>query len=137
VRILHLATQTDLRTAERTGSYTTSTRGMTLEQQGFVHASTARQLPVVAEAIYADVTEPLVLLVLDVDTLEAMGSPVRWESPEGPGGAPHETLGLFPHVYGPVPVEAIVAVLPASFDAGRFVMPDLDGLDVAGADAAE
>ena len=137
MRILHLATQTDLRTAERTGSYTTSTRGMTLEQQGFVHASTARQLPVVAEAIYADVTEPLVLLVLDVDTLEAMGAPVRWESPEGPGGAPHETLGLFPHVYGPVPVEAIVAVLPASFDAGRFVMPDLDGLDVAGADAAE
>ena len=37
----------------------------------------------------------------------------------------------FPHIYGPVPVSAVAAVLPIGRDAdGRIVMPGLDGLDV-------
>ena len=74
-----------------------------MAEVGFVHAATAAQVPGVAARYYADVTEPLVLLVLDVDALEAAGSPVRWE--ETPDG-------VFPHVYGPVPVAAVVAVRP-------------------------
>ena len=39
MRIFHIATAADWAEAQRTGSYTTSTRGRSLEQEGFVHAS--------------------------------------------------------------------------------------------------
>jgi uncharacterized protein (DUF952 family) len=49
---------------------------------------------------------------------------VRWE-------VPADSVQLFPHIYGPVPVSAVVAVLPISRHSdGRIAMPDLDGLDV-------
>ncbi len=51
---------------------------------------------------YADVTEPLVLLVLDTALLT---SPVVEEP--APGSA--ET---FPHVYGPIDVDAVVQTIP-------------------------
>ncbi|HZI97979.1 MAG TPA: DUF952 domain-containing protein [Actinomycetales bacterium] len=96
MRILHLALASDWESARDAGAYEISTRGLTLAEVGFVHAATADQLPGVAQRFYAEVAEPLVLLVL-----EAAGSPVRWErTPEG----------VFPHVHGPVPVAAVVAV---------------------------
>jgi uncharacterized protein (DUF952 family) len=114
VRILHLALAGDWDAALRRGRYEVSTRGVTLAQQGFVHASTPAQLPRVAAACYAD-AGPLVVLVLDVDALEAAGSAVRWEVPDDLDEA-------FPHVYGPVPVSAVVAEVPAEVDgAGRLV----------------
>ena len=105
MRILHLALARDWDDARRAGAYEMSTRGLSLADVGFVHAATPEQLPGVAARFYADVTEPLVLLVLDVDALEAAGSPVRWE--RAPGSAGPE---VFPHVYGPVPAAAVVAV---------------------------
>jgi glutathione S-transferase len=97
-----------------TGRYEWSTLGQTLDQQGFVHASTAAQLPGVVHFIYRDVTDPLVLLGLDVDALERAGSRVRWDDvPSAP--AP------FPHVYGAVPVDAVTSVTP--FDPSDPVWP--------------
>jgi uncharacterized protein (DUF952 family) len=103
--VLHLALVADWEHAQESGRYEVSTRGLTLAQVGFVHASEPHQVDGVAGAFYADVTEPMVLLELDVAALEAAGSPVRWE--EVPG-APDP----FPHVHGPVPVGAVVAVTP-------------------------
>jgi len=118
MRILHLALAADWDAAVRAGRYEVSTRGVSLAQEGFVHASTAEQLPGVAAAFYRD-AGPLVLLVLDVGALEAAGSPVRWEVPDG---APPAS-GAFPHVYGPVPVAAVVDRLPAAVDDdGRLVL---------------
>ena len=46
------------------GQYTTSTRGLTLAEQGFIHASAAAQVAPVANAFYQG--EPdLLLLVID------------------------------------------------------------------------
>lgn len=125
MRVLHLA-PTDLwARAVEVGSYRGSTRDLDLAHVGFVHASTAEQLPVVVAGLYADVSlEQHVVLVIDAPTCDASGSPVRWEVPD-------DSVQRFPHIYGPVPVPAVVAALPISRGAeGRIIMPNLDGLDV-------
>ncbi len=107
MRIFHLALASDWRAASAAGRYTTSTRGRTLAQEGFIHASRGDQWQGVRERFYADVTEPLVLLVIDTDRLTA---PVLEEAVR-PGG---ET---FPHVYGAIETSAVVEAL--SLDPGR------------------
>lgn len=100
--IYHAALPDDWKAAQRLGMYTTSTRGRTLGDEGFIHAAYEGQVEEVANRFYADVGE-LVLLEIDVD---AVGSPVVDESPAGSTG------GQFPHVYGPIPLDAIVEVRP-------------------------
>lgn len=101
MRIFHIATRTDWDAAASSGRYTTSTRGRTLAEEGFIHASRGDQWQGVRERYYADVTEPLVLLVIDPELLT---SPVLDE--EVPGST--ET---FPHVYGPIDTSAVVQVI--------------------------
>jgi uncharacterized protein (TIGR03382 family) len=101
--IFHLALASDWAAARETGAYTTSTRGQTLAEVGFIHASRGDQWPAVREQFYADVDEPLVLLRIDTDLLDV---PVVEEAPE-----PGATV-TFPHIYGPLPVAAVVQVIP-------------------------
>lgn len=104
-RLFHVALATDWEAARESGTYTTSTRGVSLEQEGFVHASRADQWRGVHERFYADCPEALVLLEIDPALLgcDVVDEPVE------PGRADAET---FPHVYGPVPAAAVVRVLP-------------------------
>ncbi|MBV2364374.1 cupin domain-containing protein [Streptomonospora nanhaiensis] len=85
-----------------------------LEREGFVHASPDEATVLaVANALYADAAEPMVVLVVDTDRVDA---PVRWEPPAPappPGAAPGT---LFPHVYGPIPRAAVVEVRYARRD---------------------
>jgi glutathione S-transferase len=103
MRNYHLSTDADWERAHRDGAYTTSTRGVTLEQEGFIHCSRADQWEGVRERYYADVDEPLVLLEIDTDLLDV---PVV-EEPPAPGV--DET---FPHIYGPLSPGAVVGVSP-------------------------
>ena len=48
--IYHIAEAADWEQARRDGQYTMSTRGRTLAEEGFIHASTAAQVPLVAAA---------------------------------------------------------------------------------------
>ncbi len=125
MRILHLAPAALWERAVEAGTYRGSTRDHDLAQVGFGHASTARQLPAVIAGLYADAPlDDHVILVIDAPTCDASGSPVRWE-------VPGDSEQLFPHIYGPVPVSAVVAVLPVSRQAdGQIEMPSLDGLNV-------
>lgn len=116
MRIFLLATAADWRAAQVTGRYTTATRGRTLAEEGFVHASRGDQWQEVRLRHYADVTEPLVLLVVDTDLLDV---PVV-EEPT-PGGT--ET---FPHVYGAVATTAVVSVVPLD-GAPDAASPTADG----------
>jgi uncharacterized protein (DUF952 family) len=69
MRILHLAPAALWERARSAGSYRGSTRDHDLAQVGFVHASTARQLPAVIAGLYADAAlEDHVILVLDAPT---------------------------------------------------------------------
>ncbi|MBS4101401.1 DUF952 domain-containing protein [Tsukamurella paurometabola] len=99
--IFHLALVTDWDAARAAGEYAVSTRGATLAEVGFVHCSTAEQWRGVRERFYADVpASDLVLLSIDPTGLD-----LRYEPPV-PAGADE----LFPHVYGPIPVSAVVGV---------------------------
>ena len=102
MRIFHLALRSEWEAARRSGGYTTSTLGRTLAEEGFIHASRGDQWQGVRDRYYADVTEPLVLLVIDTDRLT---SPVVEETPPGAD----ET---FPHVYGPINADAVVQAVP-------------------------
>ncbi|WP_460715228.1 DUF952 domain-containing protein [Nocardioides dilutus] len=103
MRIFHIATATDWAAAQESGAYTTSTIGVTLEEEGFLHASRADQWEAVRERYYGGVDEPLVLLEIDTDLLD-----VPWvEELAAPDAA--ET---FPHIYGPLSPDAVVTVTP-------------------------
>jgi uncharacterized protein (DUF952 family) len=109
MRILHLALRSDWEAARTAGTaYAVSTLGRTLAEEGFVHASRGDQWQGVRDRFYADVSEPLVLLVVDTDLLT---SPVVEEVPEGGEES-------FPHVYGPIDLAAVVQVVPLDA-AGR------------------
>jgi uncharacterized protein (DUF952 family) len=110
MRIFHVATATDWERARGSGAYTTSTVGRSLEDEGFLHAAHAPQVAGVLERYYADVREPLVLLVIDTDLLE-----VPWR--EGPVGTES-----FPHIYGPLSPDAVVEVRPLD-EAGGLRLP--------------
>ncbi len=105
--VFHLATASDWAAAQASGRYTTSTHGRTLAEEGFIHASRADQWQAVRRRWYAGVTEPLVLLVVDTDLLEA---PVLEEAVAG-------STETFPHVYGVLETTAVVRVV-ALDDAG-------------------
>lgn len=98
--ILHLTERSLWEAALAKGTYEISTRGRTLQEEGFIHFSTRAQLP--GTARFYDGLDDLVVLVVDP---ERLGIPVTYEAPE-PGGEE------FPHVYGPLPVDAVVAVEP-------------------------
>jgi len=109
----HLAHRADWEAARVAGTYRVSTRDRTLDDVGFVHASRPAQLARVAEAVYADDPEELVVLVLDESLVAAAG--VRVVDEDGGTGE------LFPHLYGPIDPSWVVEVLPAGFDEhGRF-----------------
>jgi uncharacterized protein (DUF952 family) len=112
--IFHLSLEGDWQQALERGSYEISTRGLTLEEVGFIHASFEHQVAAVATTFYADVSEPLVVLVIDPDALE---SPLVVEDVEGADDA-------FPHIYGPLNPSAVVAVRPAAVTDGGFQFLD-------------
>jgi uncharacterized protein (DUF952 family) len=101
MRIFHIATLADWRDAEASGTYAMSTLGRTLEEEGFIHAARHDQVPAVRDRYYADVTDPLVVLEIETDRLEAE--------------VKDEQVGdeVYPHVYGPIPAAAVVAWRPA------------------------
>jgi uncharacterized protein (DUF952 family) len=86
---------------------------VTLAEQGFIHCSLRHQVRGVAEAIFAD-ADDLVLLVIDS---ELVAAPIRYEAPE-PGAEE------YPHIYGPLPVSAVTGVVPVSRDPdGSLLLP--------------
>ena len=96
MRIFHVATLADWQRAKALGTYTTSTYGASLEEVGFIHAARAEQVAGVVADYYSEVDEPILLLEIETDLLD-----VPWR--EDPVGDQ-----TFPHVYGPLPTEAVV-----------------------------
>ena len=100
--LYHLALREEWQAARVASTYRRSTRGLALEQVGFIHASYAHQVPGTFERFYRD-AGAVVLLVIDPNRLKQAGVAVR------PEPAP-QSGELFPHLYGPLPLEAVVLV---------------------------
>ena len=96
--IYHLALADEWRQAQAAGVYERSTRGQSLQEVGFIHASGADQVEATYGRFYADAGEVL-LLTIAPDRLTA---PLLWEP------AP-DTGECFPHIHGPLPLEAVLA----------------------------
>lgn len=118
-RIWHLALTADWEAAKAQGSYATSTRGLTLDQVGFIHCSYAAQVARVARLFYVDEQAPLTLLGIDPERLAAAGIEVRAE----PGDPAHPDGERFPHVYGAIPVACVTETHQASIIDGELVAP--------------
>ena len=99
--IFHIAEREAWDAAVAAGEYTVSTRGRSLAEQGFIHMSTRVQVDGVAGRFYAGVDD-LVLLHVDESRLTA---PLQYDAVPG-------TVDSFPHLYGPLNVDAVVAVEP-------------------------
>jgi uncharacterized protein (DUF952 family) len=99
--IYHLAYAQDWDEAKRTGEYTMSTNGRTLADEGFIHAGTADQVLPVANLIFKG-EAGLLVLVIDPDRVT---SEIRWERVRG-------WEDPFPHIWGPLNVDAVVEVRP-------------------------
>jgi uncharacterized protein (DUF952 family) len=97
--LFHVALAEDWAAAGATGEYTTSTRGRSLAEEGFIHCSFAEQVDATAARFYADVDDAVVLRI-DPGRLS---SRVIVEDLDGTGEP-------FPHVYGPIPVSAVIEV---------------------------
>lgn len=112
--ILHIAQREAWEAAASGGYY----RPPSLDSEGFVHCSTPEQTVKTANQFYAG-QRNLVLLCIDEKKTEAE---VRYEGP----ACAHDqrALSLFPHLYGPLNVSAVVrAVEFRPNAAGRFELP--------------
>lgn len=112
--VWHLAERPHWEAALASGSYDRSTRGATLAQVGFIHASRPDQLPGVAGDHYARVEEELLVLEIDPAVLSRHGVEIRVE----PGDPADPDSERYPHLYGPLPVAAVTRVRPARVDKG-------------------
>jgi uncharacterized protein (DUF952 family) len=87
-------------------------RAESLESEGFIHCTVGeRNLLEVAERFYRHIPGNWLVLVLDPGRIR---SEVRWElQPDGLA---------YPHIYGPLNLDAVVEVRPFPRDAGgRFL----------------
>lgn len=109
-RIYHIARQKDWQDALEFGEYLAASLG----SEGFIHCSTQTQVVDTANRYFEGVSD-LVLLVIDpIQT----ASEIRYE----PSGN-----DLYPHIYGPLNLDAIVDVFPFAPDAtGHFQFPTAD-----------
>ncbi len=115
-RIHHLAIAAEWDAAvARGGSYERSTVDTSLADEGFIHCSLAEQVRGTADRYYRD-RDDVVLLTIDTTKV---GSPVVVEDLFDRGTA-------LPHIYGPLPLGAVVDATPVPLGAdGRL---DIDAV---------
>jgi uncharacterized protein (DUF952 family) len=104
--ILHITPRSQWQAAQAIGSY----RADSLDHEGFIHCSRVEQVVTVANRFYAE-QSGLVLLVIDPDRLQ---SPLRYEAADG---------DEFPHLYGALNLDAVVAAIAFEPGAQGFGLP--------------
>jgi uncharacterized protein (DUF952 family) len=105
--ILHITDRQQWEQAKEDGIY----RCESLETEGFIHCSAPTQLTAVANLFFRG-QQGLVLLCIEVDRLQ---SELRYDPVEDQH---------FPHLYGPLNLDAIVQVLEFTPNAeGEFQQP--------------
>lgn len=104
--IYHITTPEAWKQAQVEGIYTAAS----LENEGFIHCSTAEQVTPVANAFYADVKQ-LLLLCVEENKLQAA---VKWEAPvhiDDDNPPENSQTQVFPHIYGKINLDAVHKVI--------------------------
>jgi uncharacterized protein (DUF952 family) len=114
--ILHITSRVEWQAAQARGDYCAPS----LETEGFIHMSTSKQVLHVANAFYRG-QSGLVLLVVDETRVR---SRVKWEAPAGAPASGISQDDKFPHIYGPLNLDAVVQVLDFESNVnGNFQLP--------------
>jgi uncharacterized protein (DUF952 family) len=107
MRLYHLVGRTEWQ-ARDSGSYAPASIG----SEGFIHLSEARQLMQSATRFFAGRDDVLVVSI----SADRLSAPLRWDDVDGES---------FPHLYGPLNLDAVDSVLPLPRGAeGRFELPE-------------
>ena len=107
--IYHLTTDAAWAEGQAAGAY----RAASLEAEGFIHASTAGQAEGSANRFFGGRPSVVVLTI----HLGRVVAPVRWERSA-------HSAEPFPHLYGPLNLDAVVDVVPWDRSAdGSFRWP--------------
>jgi len=102
ILLYHLCSAADWAAAVHVGHYLLPAARL----EGFIHLSTAEQIGDNVRQSFRNAAD---LLLLTVDAAQ-LGETLKWES-------------AFPHLYGPLPIMAVLAVERVSMDAAGY--PDL------------
>lgn len=122
-RIYHLALRDEWQAAVDAGEpYERSTLGKSLLDVGYIHCSIAGQVQMIADLVYRGRTD-VILLAIDTSRIQ---SEIRVENLEGGDQR-------FPHIYGPLPVAAVVSAIAVPRQAdGRLATEPLTVDDESG-----
>jgi uncharacterized protein (DUF952 family) len=108
--LLHITSQSAWETALAEGVY----RVESLETEGFIHASLPDQAQEVADRFYQGQTG-LALLVIESERVKPA---IRFEAADNGK--------LYPHLYGPLNVDAVTEIIPLTTQAnGSVLLPDI------------
>lgn len=133
-RIFHIAIVDDWDGAQRFGEYEGSTLGETLEEVGYIHATTAEHVEDVLTAVYRDVNFPVVVVVVDTEALSAAGVDVQWVDTHRSSAAIAEPT---PRIMGALPLdpEVVIATIALESQDGQWTVPDMSGYGLDGSTA--
>jgi uncharacterized protein (DUF952 family) len=116
--IYHITPRSEWVAAQAAGSY----RSASLGSEGFIHCSTPIQVPAVAKAFYRGQVG-LVLLAIDESLVR---SDLRWEAPAGHPAEGISPEDLFPHIYGPINLDAVLRIHVLELDTNEVqITPQL------------
>ncbi|MFN2362913.1 MAG: DUF952 domain-containing protein [Halarsenatibacteraceae bacterium] len=108
--ITHITERAAWEQAKKAGIY----RAESLETEGFIHCSTIKQVLSLANRLYKD-QEDLVLLIIDENKVS---SDIKYEDL-------HKSGQSYPHIYGHLNTEAVVNVCDFQYHANcSFRLPD-------------
>jgi uncharacterized protein (DUF952 family) len=119
--IYHLVTERDFHSLTKDNVYVPAL----FAQDGFIHCTgEPATLLSVANDYFADVVEAVLVLVIEVDRVAAE---VKFEPPApiSGGGTSHVQEGLlFPHIYGPLNLDAVAGVGVLRQEDRQFCWPE-------------
>jgi uncharacterized protein (DUF952 family) len=102
--IYHITSRKAWEDAQSNGEY----RADSLTTEGFIHCSTFEQVLPVAHLYYKGQRG---LIVLEIEP-SLLSPDLKWEPPSGGNPPPGVPVGeMFPHVFGPINVNAVIRTL--------------------------
>ena len=104
--VFHIAVEADWDEAERRGLYVVPS----LDREGFIHCSTSEQVIDTANAFFPGRRDLVLLFVDDQRTTAEVRDEPSADAQHG--GTERGEVELFPHLYGPLNLDAVVAVEP-------------------------